>query len=1115
VLNYAQQARAFTVGSFHMPGLFVRGEDSLISADAGPATILFTGVDSENPVVMERPWSAGYAAGLTDYAGLNLRANDATHTALSTIASLENISWSLTSRSKYYLRPGGVSGIHESLANTFPSSLTLWGYGFKFNSYGLSYLDSLNVDSITDGTLSLEGPAKFTNNFETLTFSCLGDPVQAEVPAGEGFKMMDYWLADFKTHSIRFQTPPGCPATTGFLVLGIEGYASHFTNAFFGEIGFYPSGDQIPPSAGLGGVTSRLKSPSVLHFNGPSGTSYNFTPSQDIYYNAWSNAPAAGSGWLNIFGKLDMPFFEDMQIHLQTSCRTNGTAASTPINLSGGWTRTGTLTGNHGWLDGSSHSPFQTNLFDTRNAGWPYNVSSLTLSDYQNNSAEEYHPRAQRVWLGVVDFDYPLSWNSNLRTFKSLQQVTTNFLVLSVQHEVKYADPLRAELDFGAQYDGLPQVSIANMAFDALDSGTGVAKAMAEAAGAPVRDVLNQGLGELNQLLDAQLNQVLDGVLDRTVDPLIDRYFNQLSNTWASAMSAPSVAKGQQFLLGVQTNNLNFFVGTGPNPVAGNLCQVLGSIGNVAGSTSNLIGQIQVYLRDATNAINAVVGTLSVGTNGAPISAVNGLVAQQAGNIPVLPSFAKSLVGEIAAQYASALVGPLLTNAIEEIKPAVTEISGQLVQTRGLLMAVNTNLANGAEMSGEIQNTLNSYAYELTNLSVQVSLSVTQYFAQLNYSVDNPFVHVNAADFKSFVRQKIEEQLCATTASAKIQTMFRQRLYDVDAAFRTQLDSIFAELNGLLRNLISQSLAEVDNSINKCLGDVNEVMGAGKINGHALINGDSLKELRLDGQFQLKVPDDFELNAYLQIKELSSDGTASACYPSNAPATEVTLGATRVPVKWLSPDLTVDLETKFTFDGSVPFPVNMAGQLELNGNLEFETFTLHDMAVAVGMGKYENYLSIKGGVAMNGYDFSGGAFFGRTCSLAPLLLVEPEADKVLGNPPFTGAYCYAQGWLPVSEMVLGVPASCMFNVSAGVGAGAFYFMEGPTYGGKMFLGVSGELLCLVSIEGDVTMIGVKHGNDLRFNGHGHFEAEIGSCPFCVSVSKSVSISYINKAWHMD
>jgi hypothetical protein len=291
-------------------------------------------------------------------------------------------------------------------------------------------------------------------------------------------------------------------------------------------------------------------------------------------------------------------------------------------------------------------------------------------------------------------------------------------------------------------------------------------------------------------------------------------------------------------------------------------------------------------------------------------------------------------------------------------------------------------------------------------------------------------------------------------------------------------------------------------------------MGAGKLNGHADIVGDSLKLLRIDGHFQFKVPDDMELDAFLEIKDLTSDGSSS-CYSTNAPATEVTIGATGIPLDFAGTDAKANIEAKFTFDNSSFFPVNVGGQLELIGELDFEAFQLHDLAAAMAFGKYENYVALKGGVKFNGYDFSGAVFFGRTCSLDPLILIDPEVAKVVGDPPFTGAYCYAQGWLPVSELVLGIPASCLFEISAGVGAGAFYFAEGPTYGGKMFLGVSGSLLCIVSIEGDITMIGVKHGDDLRFAGHGHFEADIGPCPFCISVSKEVELNYINKSWHFD
>jgi hypothetical protein len=341
----------------------------------------------------------------------------------------------------------------------------------------------------------------------------------------------------------------------------------------------------------------------------------------------------------------------------------------------------------------------------------------------------------------------------------------------------------------------------------------------------------------------------------------------------------------------------------------------------------------------------------------------------------------------------------------------------------------------------------------------------------------------------------------------------RQRLYDVDAAMRQQMDSVFNEVSGMLKDLIGQSLASIDDSINSCLGSVSDVMGAGSLKGHADIDGDSLKLLRIDGHFQFKVPDDMELNAFLEIKELNSDGSDNGCSDGHTPFTEVTLGATKVPLDWISSGLSADLEAKFTF-ATLPVPIDLGGQIALNGDINFQAFDLHDLAVAMAFGATDNYVALKGGVRFNGFDFSGAAFFGRTCTLDPLKLIDPDVASVLGNPPFTGGYVYAQGWLPVSQLLTGIPATCLFEISAGVGAGAFYFAEGPTFGGKMFLGVSGQLLCIISIEGDITMIGLDKGGKVSFLGKGHFEASLGPCPFCISVSKDVSISYVNNSWNI-
>lgn len=224
VFDYAQQAIKFKEAAFHMPGDFVRGDQNLLPPHHGPTTILYSGFTVSNLTVIERPLSGAYSQGLADYAGLNFRClSDGAHSARSTIAGQKNINWQLDARSKYYVRYAGVSGIHEAVPGTFPSNLTLWGYAFTFTSYGLSYLDSQNKDSRTDGAISLPYPAQFIQGFDNMRFSCLGAPQSADLPQGGGFKVMAYWAADFKTLSIRFQGKNGCSPTDGYLVLGIEG----------------------------------------------------------------------------------------------------------------------------------------------------------------------------------------------------------------------------------------------------------------------------------------------------------------------------------------------------------------------------------------------------------------------------------------------------------------------------------------------------------------------------------------------------------------------------------------------------------------------------------------------------------------------------------------------------------------------------------------------------------------------------------------------------------------------------------------------------------------------------------------------------------------------------
>jgi hypothetical protein len=144
------------------------------------------------------------------------------------------------------------------------------------------------------------------------------------------------------------------------------------------------------------------------------------------------------------------------------------------------------------------------------------------------------------------------------------------------------------------------------------------------------------------------------------------------------------------------------------------------------------------------------------------------------------------------------------------------------------------------------------------------------------------------------------------------------------------------------------------------------------------------------------------------------------------------------------------------------------------------------------------------GIEMQSWRGNGGVFFGRTCTLDPIMLWDPFAAKALGkpNPSFTGIYVYGEVHIPVSEVLLGIPSTCFFEVGADAGVGFFVFAEGPTYGARMALGVDGRVACLLGISGRIDLLGGKVNGKTQVTGKGEFCATL----FWIDVCKDVTIS---------
>lgn len=1088
IQEYAHQVEAFTEGRFHMPGSFLRGDQSTQNILHRPAVMLFTGVSTNDPGIVERFGTTAYQDGLGDYGGINFRVlTDGAKAGESVLGGEPTGQYPLRARAKYYVRPGGVSGLHEAVFGAFPPSAKIYGYDFQFSNFGLSFLDSQNWESRTEGAVAIQEPSGFTLNFEELKFSCLGALESAKVPAGEGDKVLVFWQADFTPLAIQFDRKDSvqCDPGEGYLTVGVQAWAQHVEAPLYGRLGWHPNGNLItradnaldPP------FDSRLKLPNTFQLRGPASggghEQYTFTPVNDAYYNNWDFHKTA-PGFINIAGKLDVPFFEDLRVHLHTSADKDGTTA--PVFLMGGWPGKGFEIGGQNF--------FNTNPADPDNRGFPADTNVAGYRQGNTDGNLKYLVRAQRNWLGVVDLDYPLRWSNSTRAFTAFESVEDDLLVLKVKHEAKYLSAENAELAFGAQYSGIPQLNLANFAFDQLG---GLQNAFTGAVLGPARDALEEGVDRLNQMLQDQMHAFYDATFDTLLDPVLDNLYEALKADYLG--------------------NAGSFSGGSPGPIIANY---------ITGGGNSVVNRLNAIVDGA--ALPEQVDVLkqldeNLGRVEMALDQVDALLAKNAsGNRAIVTQLIKNIVGEIAAQFAGAFIDAKLNEFLASADPSLSQIQAVLGQLREVVSEVRGLLAPAQEFREELKARLNDLAGTVTTVANQVQTDANQIFNQIVNLGDNPFTHYTKAEIKALLRQKLEDRFFGSTVASAFQEIIKQRIYDVEAAIREGIDSFFHQINVVIKDIISESLAEVDKTINGFLGECSAALGAGKINGYAHINGDALKLLRLDIYAQFKIPSEMEFNGFLQIRELDSDGTPTACLPKSGKATEVTFGATDVEVDWIGTGIIVSAQAKFTFDsgGSVPILVNLGGGLEVKGEINFETFKIKYLGASMGFGLIENYFSAAARVAINKYEGMGGIFFGQTCSLDPFFW-DKDVQSILGtpSPTFTGAYAYAEVWIPISEALLGIPASCFFQVSAGVGAGAGFFIEGPTFVGKMLLGANGDILCIVSVGGEIKLIGVKNADGLRLKGSGKLWGEIGWCPFCVSFSKSVGLEYRNGSWDVD
>jgi hypothetical protein len=316
----------------------------------------------------------------------------------------------------------------------------------------------------------------------------------------------------------------------------------------------------------------------------------------------------------------------------------------------------------------------------------------------------------------------------------------------------------------------------------------------------------------------------------------------------------------------------------------------------------------------------------------------------------------------------------------------------------------------------------------------------------------------------------------------------------------------------------------------KGIGAMSQSLLSAKIRGAPTFEGDSLRRIHLDAAVQMNLPDEMHFNAYMDIKELTSQSVPLDCIPPGAPAAEVTLGAKDVPLSWagISPTpgsaLTLTVEGRWTLQsGSV---LGIGGLFDIKGESGFKGCTVKEIGATFAIGELENYFAAKaaGNIIILGIpvDIQAGIFAGHACTLDPLNFIDPDCGQVLGNPAgFRGLYIQYGGGISLSEILFGT-SSCWLDVQAGVST-AIYYQDGPRSGKIGFRqkdSLDLELACVISGHVDLALgasasFSPPSSYEIDVQGDARLCGKLGACPFCIEGCKGITIKGVVKDGGID
>ena len=321
-------------------------------------------------------------------------------------------------------------------------------------------------------------------------------------------KALTYWNSTFDLKTLKFAkeevNPGACPKVfTAKLVAGAKTQVAYIDQDLFGALAFCPDGNLSTEDTQIEGYNSQLGIPVNIPLDGPN-KEYTLTTISKLRFNNPLSAGAPVVGFVTFAATIDIPYFVDLQVQAITSA-TPGAIANFYLTP--------------GWTDGSD--TFFNNVgFDPTHRGFP--AAGITFNEYReptDSTSETFLIAAEQKLFNVIDLHYPLKWDIATRRFSSMKSQKQELFVTQVEHQIEWMDAKFANISFGAEYDGLPQLKLSNYLNDQIDNAADI---IASEFNAFAKQAVDKAIEVMDKMLEDSLEAIIDPLVDAAEGPLTD-----------------------------------------------------------------------------------------------------------------------------------------------------------------------------------------------------------------------------------------------------------------------------------------------------------------------------------------------------------------------------------------------------------------------------------------------------------------------------------------------------------------------------------------------------------------------------------------------------------------